>query len=456
VIAAAIAFFLLVAVGREARAQSCSNPNGATGIASGGVIRVPATPGGNIPAHPGNIGPNIINFADCEADVALQIPVTIAGQSPNTIQVWAGAQDCGALAARSATTATCWQVAAPVVAAANPTILNVKVRDIVSQISTTPKNVNPYSGEAPESVCRTAQTSSGAVPITLYIFVADSASNVCGNEVQYGTTVAMLAPAINGTISSGVGDTVLFINVPPASDSSTKQWNVYCDPPPNGQSAPPEDASATTGTTTTVSNPQCLDSGATSTPSGADASGDDASGDDSGSVVDATIPISTPDASSCGAPVIDAGAAGSNTNQCTSTVVVPGGGTTTSNGDGGSVTTGGTQTIIPGAYQCATADVTTTTIQVGNLSNGTKYTIGVAAVDQYGNVGPVSNVLCDQSTTPEPVNDFWQVYKSDGGQAGGGFCALEAVGAPGGSAAVFGGGLVAAIGAIVARRRRRS
>jgi hypothetical protein len=87
---------------------------------------------------------------------------------------------------------------------------------------------------------------------------------------------------------------------------------------------------------------------------------------------------------------------------------------------------------------------------ITNLTNGATYNVAVAAVDASGNVGPQSSVVCDM---PAPVNDFYKIYRMDGGRAGGGFCALEAVGAPGGAPIVslgIGGAALA-----LARRRKR-
>jgi hypothetical protein len=90
------------------------------------------------------------------------------------------------------------------------------------------------------------------------------------------------------------------------------------------------------------------------------------------------------------------------------------------------------------------------TFLVKGLLDGVNYNVVVSAVDNFGNVGPPSTQQC---AIPAPVNDFWKDYRAAGGQAGGGFCALEAVGAPAGSTVAFG-----AFGAFVVAglRRRRN
>lgn len=59
--------------------------------------------------------------------------------------------------------------------------------------------------------------------------------------------------------------------------------------------------------------------------------------------------------------------------------------------------------------------------QATGLSNGQRYAIGVAAVDDDENVGTLSDLVCG---TPEPVTGYFEAYRDAGGQAGGGFCAF--------------------------------
>lgn len=55
------------------------------------------------------------------------------------------------------------------------------------------------------------------------------------------------------------------------------------------------------------------------------------------------------------------------------------------------------------------------------IENGSTYGVGVAATDRVGNVGLLSPLTC---ATPEPVIDFFEHYKEQGGRAGGGFCGI--------------------------------
>jgi hypothetical protein len=86
------------------------------------------------------------------------------------------------------------------------------------------------------------------------------------------------------------------------------------------------------------------------------------------------------------------------------------------------------------------------------LVNGHQYALAVAAYDDDGNVGLLSNLICQ---TPEPIIDFWDRYTTDGGTAGGGFCALQAPGVPV-AGSMFGMGVGVAMVAFARRRRRRN
>jgi hypothetical protein len=109
----------------------------------------------------------------------------------------------------------------------------------------------------------------------------------------------------------------------------------------------------------------------------------------------------------------------------------------------------------PGKYLCGTATgLTSTSGKVTGLLNGVTYSIGVAAVDSVGNTGPLSLIVCN---APQPIDDFYKLYREAGGRAGGGYCQASG---PLGVGAMWGPwvGLGAAAVARVARRalRRRS
>ena len=59
------------------------------------------------------------------------------------------------------------------------------------------------------------------------------------------------------------------------------------------------------------------------------------------------------------------------------------------------------------------------TFKIEGLTNGTIYYVKVRAHDKAGNVGIFSE---EMSGIPQPVADFWEYYKQNGGKEEGGFC----------------------------------
>jgi hypothetical protein len=84
-----------------------------------------------------------------------------------------------------------------------------------------------------------------------------------------------------------------------------------------------------------------------------------------------------------------------------------------------------------------------------NLKNNRTYALAVAAVDALDNVGVLSEVVCD---APLPVTDFYEGYLDEGGQAGGGICAVALPGV--GSRGWIAGTLLLGASAWVLGRRR--
>lgn len=52
-------------------------------------------------------------------------------------------------------------------------------------------------------------------------------------------------------------------------------------------------------------------------------------------------------------------------------------------------------------------------------SNFSTYSIAVAGIDAVGNVGTLSMINCAK---PQPIDDFYKLYREAGGKAGGGYC----------------------------------
>ena len=468
---------------REARAQTTGTTPSVTGIL-GAVQRCEPPVGGTCTSadnsgenpHPNGVLVNALNFEDCSAQLHYEFQVGIVYPSSSyQLEAWVGTQDCSQLTNRqTSATSVCWPVAPFQPALTNPFLLDVGMRDIASGAFTTthPTTFTPTTDPA---VCQ-SQTQTGATIVTLYIFFVDGGSNPVGTVQQYPITLDMRAGDVQGSITAGVGDTVLIIGIPPTTDPDTQGWNVYCDPPPGQENAlgtVPVDAASNNGVC-----PAAVPDSSTAGPSDALASDAVSGVTDSAAADGAGTSLGKDDAggNACGVPLNDAGVP--SPGGCSASVLVAGGGsgTTTITDDagntifveGGSTTTsqeGGTSFFGNGKMNpalqfgqptgqrllCASSSGTSTSLNVKNLKDGFFYNIAVAAVDGVGNVGPLSNVACGE---PVPVDDFWRLYSEANGKAGGGFCSADGVGVPAGTSGL--GVLMLASIVAMARRRRRS
>ena len=111
--------------------------------------------------------------------------------------------------------------------------------------------------------------------------------------------------------------------------------------------------------------------------------------------------------------------------------------------------TAGISNISSSYFNSYQAGASVSSYTVTGLTTGHQYAVAVAAVDSYGNVGPIG-IGC---STPTAVDDFYSAYLNDGGRAGGGYCSLGALGAPT-FGSLFGLGLTGAA-VLFARRRRQ-
>jgi hypothetical protein len=100
-------------------------------------------------------------------------------------------------------------------------------------------------------------------------------------------------------------------------------------------------------------------------------------------------------------------------------------------------------------YLCGSVSgLQTTKGLIENLTNFEITSVGVAAVDTVGNVGPLSTIAC---AAPQPIDDFYRVYRDAGGRAGGGYCSVDHVGRATGLAPF---GLALGLGLARALRRK--
>jgi hypothetical protein len=366
---------------------------------------------------------------------------------------------------------------------------NIRVRDIVGPQQRSPSPTT-LTSNGPEAC--TAQPTFLAVPIYINFVPVGAGGAYAGQAYQYLLQTDMVGPQAPAIGKIGNGDTLFIVNWTPNVDTDTGGYDVAIDPIPGHEPLDAETTVAATDATISdaATDEDVTDAGSSGVatvqlicPDGGSsmASSSDAEADDgSTATADATVtPLlsdagcyllttaSNPAASTalsgnggvCNDPALSTGVITAGSDSDAAAAVV-----TQEFDDAGNLLDSGVEQVSgggiwnppPGSILNPNATVGTTvtgvtssTYTVKNLKNGIQYNVAVAAVDNFGNIGPPSTQAC---ATPAPIDDFFKDYVGDGGKAGGGFCALDAVGAPVGSTVAFAG-----VGAFVAAglRRRR-
>jgi hypothetical protein len=410
-----------------------------------------------------NLTPLGVSYADCMQDQSLKFSVAVSGFTGGTdIQLWATKNgNCANDSERgSPGPPTCWPLPGGLASVNQMTTatyqFTVRVQDIIGPQNAVP-NPAQYTRRGAEAC--TSQLSFSSQTFSVFFVPVQNGNNAVGMAYSYHLPVDLVGPPAPTGINDQVGDTLFTLTWTPNSDTDTTGYNVYMDPIPGHEGT----AGSMDGA---VATPEpilyCPDTGAPMATMDAGDSGDDGSAD---ATADATADAaSTPTPVDAGCYYINVGGP-PTMSKCGDTVLAGGivqdsGTTVVSSDDSGTVETGsGGISTIPSQYLVGASgagltisDKSVGTYTITGLKNEVTYSAVVSAVDGYGNIGPPSVEQCDY---PAPVNDFWTDYRNAGGRAGGGFCALEAVGAPAGTS-LAGVALVMGVGAVVRRRRRRS
>jgi len=464
---------------------------GVPGLAWGQTVNLPTGvyPTRTQPYRPQNLNPQGVNYNDCINDMSLTFNLNVNGFAGQNLAVYAALNsDCTSAADRGTGGVSgqlCWKLDGGFVgrtfSSTTPVPVTVRVQDVMAHMD---GNV-PFSSAVTHGDASSCAKQSSPVGTSLQIdFVPLNSDGVTyvGTAFQYTLNVDVLGPPAPTGIGKSVGHTLINVTWSPNSDTDTAGYDVFIDPA-KGQEG--SDGSALTADSSTIT--VCDDSGSSSGDDAGDAADGATDGGDDGSadaaVADGSTDATVADAATPDAGTPDAGATsstdaschtinhggGSTGNACTSTLLTSGfvsdAGTTTvieasTSDDGGDDSSTGTTTSGPGGISTipdanrvgnspTISDKSQGQYQITGLVDGQIYNIVVASVDGYGNVGAASTEVCD---FPQPVQDFWGSYESDGGKAGG-FCALDRVG--GGAPSLAGVAGVLAATAIVRRRRRK-
>ena len=346
------------------------------------------------------LAPRIINGItqavsrqDCLDDISIEFPLILGGlPTSNALQAWAGAS-CTDATARTGANPTCWPIYPSSIAATTQAVNpRIRVRDLVGQIVTQPKNLT-YA-PADQTVCTTQALTSGQTTVNVFFIWVDGQSTAISSATAYPVAVKLLGPPAPTAVTASAGGNLLKVGwTAPSGEKDLAGYYIYAQ---NGAAS---DAATTTDASTLV----CDDGGIL-----------DGGTDDSGDAIAIQVDAS-----------------------CTS---VPAGGDASASACGAVDPKASTSTQVTGAVGGGT---------VTGLSNGATYSVAVGAYDSFGNVGDLSAVVC---ATPQETTGFWERYEAAGGTAGGGYCNVDGAGLPGAPAAAA---FIFALAGLAAVRRRK-
>jgi hypothetical protein len=343
-----------------------------------------------------------ISRQDCLDNVTIRFRPRLTNYQGMSLGVWISQKaDCTVKDNRETDTSTCLNVYSEAPDGPDPEVL-ISARQIA-------RLFGGRSGTSDETCdqCLLAKGSDDPQEVVFYFMLVTSGTKELPEGSVYATwtetKVDLLGPPAPTSVTAGTGDERLIIGFKPPTSGSIAGYRFYAD---DGTGAP-------------FAGFECTGVAAPGGAAGtAGATG--GAGDGGGSGVGGA---------SGGAWAGSAGASGAGANgPCYSRALVPG--------------------EIPD--EALGRDTISSSLanegRATGLTNGTTYVVGVAAYDNVGNVGVLSETACG---TPAAVTGFYEMYREAGGDAGGGFCSVSR---RSGSAAGF--VLLGALSLAWARRRR--
>ena len=383
----------------------------------------------------GNVG---INRVECLSEHVWSVRFSSSTVSTDAaqIEVWAKSDNssCGASTARyPASGATCYKVMSFDAAKARVglTNLDMPLRPIVAAITQAKSVDNP--ADVPLSVCDPVSSGPPAFIYLHFLSVNVSGSPVYSDGVAtnyFQTGYDLAAQPGPGTLTVEPANNALIATWSLSSTTNAsdfQKWRAYCVPDGTvigGDSGAPDSTGTDSSVTDSVADTAPADTGVTDTGADADDAADAADGASTDTGADTGTGI-TEAAAPTGCEI-----AGLQQGQLPSPAVL--------------------------AYACQDSTTISGKMTITGLKNDVGYHVAVAAVDKWDNPGTLSAVACG---TPQETDDFYRVYRRDGGTAGGGWCNVGSQGrrtgddasAAHGSAILVG---LLALGAIARRVRR--
>ena len=376
--------------------------------------------------RPQTLSPEGVNLQDCIDDQKIRFTLQLGGfEARAVIEAWASiGQDCKAQTARGGGVQTCWKVFDSAIPLSPVTDVDIPVRKIMSGA---PPN-KAAETDASEAVCGRVDLANIAVH---FLYFAPGDPVTAQSEKTIAVTVDTVGPLPPSGIQALPGDTrikVSWANISGGAGDAAATGGlteltgvkVYCDV---AGAAADTDAGTTTG-----AEPECRDE---PVDAGFDFDADAAI--DGGTVeVCEDAGTTTPD------PPPAAECSSANFRREDGEPIFP-------------------TKEFDAKYKCGEVTGNTGSQAIAQsmgsvpLTNGTRYAVAVAATDRFGNVGLLSDVVCE---TPELTTDFWDEYRKAGGSAGG--CAASGSDVPVGSMTAMILGAALAVSAVRRRMTNRS
>jgi hypothetical protein len=370
-----------------------------------------------------------INRSDCDSDEVWQWAFTVPTAASYTyFDIWASTSktSCADVTARAVTppgtqqpSATCWRVGRFAYGdVINGKVVSVKTSNIVKAVFRLLNDDDPAM-TATKDICYPSADQQPTRFYLHYLLIGSdgvtAAANAATYESAYDTTYDLMGPSPPTDVKLGAGGSLLVSSWTgtTAQDKDFKEFHAYCFPKLGSEGSPPYYG---------------LDSGLFGT---------DTAVADTGTV-EATVDESGVDAADT--------ATASTTDTATSETAGP-------TGKCPALPAGFAANALPPpdieSLKCGSSGTVSGKMTIKGLTNGVYYAVAIAAVDQNGNSGLLSNVAC---LDPEETRDFFDTYAADGGSGGGGYCAYGAGSRDGALAAVAGLAALALVGRRFSRR----
>ncbi|MBX3190662.1 MAG: hypothetical protein KF819_26920 [Labilithrix sp.] len=358
-----------------------------------------------------------INLQDCRDNQRLRLAITVSDVTPgDVIEAWATDQgaDCSDSNQRISPVAKCYQIRSVNIPALANTTAEISVREAIAGL--------PGQQQLDADGCRRAQAKM-SVSVQIMLFRGGTTGTAAGKDtLELPVKTQGPVPLAGVRVQPGNGNLgISFQNVGEAGVEDLTKVYAFCDrePKPAGGSGATEEI-------------VCDDAGTVT--------------DDSGDVVDAgdvdanCRTVTTPGSGAGSIPTPGPGFA-DNGVACKNAAFTA--------EDGSRITP---DAKFQATYACGEAGGTTaTSISAAPIDNNTIVAIAIAAEDSFGNVGELSDPLCQFG---EETGDFWNRYRQAGGESGGGFCAIGPDGMPAASFAALGVAIV--VGMSIVRRKKGS